>query len=516
MSENATETINLTDDGLAEGFAIGYSINDKYVIETELGKGGMGLTYRAHDVENINRRVVIKTILKKSAKPESNLAFLKEGEALGRINHDGVVKFYDKGEDRKTGLPFLVMEYVDGVPLLEIIRRGQMDLEKAVNLTEKIALALTAAHREKILHRDLKPANVMIVESELEEDKIKLIDFGVAKVADSVVGGSTLIGGFKGTLQYASPEQLGGFQTEAGETFNLAALVYEMLTQKRPFPIKIQPETNESGNAFFGRKFYELKKQHKAGAKNPLEFNPQIPEASAGVILKGLAENAAERWQTPLEFARELKKSSLQTVTEKYAVPTTKKSLAKYLILSVATIFLLLIIGWLVAKYLPTSNQAANTTAQANQTSAKNTAETVFNISFDVQKMKNNLPEGATFATADKSKIAFGDKFNLKIEREMGGYFYLVEQNGENLRLLFPDGTQEAKSISRWNVAQSGQSFWLIWSKDKVDVLENPTINQAEAIRFLQTNQKNLEIETKSNIIAVKSSADLVVYQLNW
>src|SRR4028119_564292 len=150
MDSEVTKTINVSQPD--EGFAVGHNIIGKYIVEKQIGAGGMGLTYLACDVDNIKRKLVAKTVLRKLSNPEGIIAFLKEGEALGRINHDGVVRLFDKGEDPETGLPFLIMEFVNGTPLNEIVRRGKTDLLKAVRIIEKIAFALNAAHLENVLH----------------------------------------------------------------------------------------------------------------------------------------------------------------------------------------------------------------------------------------------------------------------------------------------------------------------------------------------------------------------------
>jgi serine/threonine protein kinase len=505
---------------IGEGFAVGKTINGKYVIEKKLGEGGMGLTYLAHDVENINRKVVVKTILKAMSDDAGKAFFLKEGEALGRINHDGVVKLYDKGEEPQTGLPYLVMEYCKGSTLTDIIRREQMDLEKALELTRNISFALTAAHEKGVMHRDLKPDNVIVIESDIETDKIKLIDFGIAKVADSIVSGdSTVIGGFKGTLQYASPEQLNGFPSIAGETYNLAALTYEMLTQTKPFQITVRRSEDESTDSARERAYHQLRQLQRGIAANPSELNQAIPAATSKVLLRGLEHKDENRYQTPIEFSAALKDS---INNEPIIVIKERANFSIWkLLLPVAVIFTLSALSLLGYSLWISQNQTVPELSNSNikplitPTVKELTPETLFSYSFDVQKMKNNLIDGTQFPSADKSKIAFGDKFNLKVEREKGGHFYMIEQIGENSTLIFPTNDNDAKVIKTWRVAKPNQIFWLVWSKENIDVLEKSPINQIDLNSFLQNNSKNIEAIENQGKMEIKSSDDLVIYKLS-
>jgi serine/threonine protein kinase len=523
MNSEPKKTFDEVNLNPKEGFAIGKTINGKYVVEKKLGEGGMGLTYLAHDVENINRKVVIKTILKSVSNADGKAAFLKEGEALGRINHDGVVKLYDKGEEPQTGLPYLVMEHCKGSTLTEIIRRRQMNLEKAVGLTGSIAFALNAAHEKGVMHRDLKPDNIMVIESEIESDKIKLIDFGIAKVADSIVSGdSTAIGGFKGTLQYASPDQLNGFQTIVGETYNLAALTYEMLTQTRPFQITVQKSEGESTNSSRGRAYYQLKQLQSNLARNPGEINSSIPAETSKVILKGLQHKDENRYQTPVEFSRALQESAIpqESVNVPQIVPNSASNLSFWkIMLPIAALFVLTafgLLGYAVWNLMKQDDVPPVVVKPALTLPAKpQVIEKVFSFSFEVHKMKNNMPDGDKFTTFDKTKISASDKFNLAVEREKGGNFYIIEQIGDSLSLIFPTNDRNAKVITTWQVAKPNQTFWLIWSKENVDVLEKSPINQPQLNSFLQNNLKNIEAIENQGKMEIKSSDDLVIYKLS-
>jgi serine/threonine protein kinase len=516
MQNSVIKTYDFTKNSNNEGFSIGQNINSKYIIEKNLGQGGMGLTYLAYDAGNFNRKVVIKTILRNFATPDGINSFLKEGEALGRINDDRVVKLFDKGNEDKTNLPYLVMEYVDGISLDRYLQKEKLSILKTVSITKQIAAALTKAHQEQVLHRDLKPSNIMIVEDKLDDTKIKLIDFGVAKVSNTVSGIDTTHLGFKGTLQYASPEQLNGFQTISGETYNVAMLTYLMMTGKHPFPITVQPQQNESQDSFNGRAFSQIKTLQAQGAVKPNKINAKIPEKTSNVILKGLAYDQTKRYKNPLDFA-----TALGNSVKGFNFNPRKLVAILMLLLILAIVFF----GLKYLKNNETPSDSQNNISSGNFVENKHSNTNnlggkenlvvqtpVFTYSFDVQKMKDNKLTGEHFTTPDKAKISFGDKFNLKISRETDGKFYLIEQIGEKYNLIFPNSNQDTKEISLWRVSKPDQSYWLIWSKTKVDELESnkPSLFQ----QFLQKSEKIIDLKEVSGKIQVHSNKDLAILQL--
>jgi eukaryotic-like serine/threonine-protein kinase len=285
---------------IEEGFWENKIIKGAYVIEHLLGDGGMGLVYRAHAYDDDRRIVVVKTLKSEASRNKYLIKkFWEEGVALGRINHDGVVKFIDKGTDEETDLPFLVMEFAAGPTLTNVIEREPMDAKKCVHLVRQIAFALKAAHDQDVLHRDLKPDNVVVVERQGEPDKIKLIDFGIAKVKESNVGRSTSAQMLVGTIEYLSPEQLSfKQQTIQGEVFSLAAVAYQMLTQKLAFPLPGSGDIND--------KIIKLRELHAKGHKSPLLYRRDLPTSVEAVFNRGLAVDPAKRYKTPVIFAEAL------------------------------------------------------------------------------------------------------------------------------------------------------------------------------------------------------------------
>src|ERR1044072_7661154 len=188
---------------------IGTAIDHKYLVERELGHGGMGKVYLARDLTLHHRAVVIKVLLEASVKDDYVVRkFRQEVEALSRIDHPGVVNVLGAGElpDRK---PYIVMQYVNGVTLRSQIPVEGMDLERAAVILKQIGAALEHVHEQRIFHRDLKPDNIML-QSLKDAELVKVVDFGIAKVKDSVVAPSTVDKVPIGTVLYMSPEQLRG------------------------------------------------------------------------------------------------------------------------------------------------------------------------------------------------------------------------------------------------------------------------------------------------------------------
>src|SRR5436190_15612648 len=188
---------------------LGVELDDRYHIEREPGHGGVGTVYLARDRRLHEKPVVVKVLLEKSLRNEWVVQkFLQEKEALARVDHPGVVGILDTGE-LQDGKPYIVMQYVDGRTLRDAIRGKPegLDLEGVALIVEQIGAALSAVHERKIYHRDLKPENIMLQALGRGAEQVKIVDFGIAKIKESVVAPSTITGGATaGTIIYMSPE----------------------------------------------------------------------------------------------------------------------------------------------------------------------------------------------------------------------------------------------------------------------------------------------------------------------
>jgi serine/threonine protein kinase len=207
----------------------------RFEILSELGKGAMGVVYLAKD-PSIGRLVAIKTIRASSVDEDDSESrefrerFMREAQTAGILSHPNIVTIYDVGEDKDSGVSFIAMEYIEGKTIKGLlVDRSQFAPDQIADIIGQVAEALDYAHRKGIIHRDIKPANIMIT----TDGKVKITDFGIAKVASSNL---TTTGQFLGTPNYMSPEQVTGAPVDGrSDIFSLGVVLYEMLAHRKPF-----------------------------------------------------------------------------------------------------------------------------------------------------------------------------------------------------------------------------------------------------------------------------------------
>jgi serine/threonine protein kinase len=207
----------------------------RYEVESEIGRGAMGVVYLAHD-PRLRRRVAVKTYalpqgLSRDEENEFHERFLREAQAAAGLSHPGIVTIYDVDEDPDRNAPYIAMEYVPGKSLREILETERtFQLERVVAIVGVLAEALQMAHEAGVVHRDIKPANLVVRES---DGATKIADFGVARFRSSTL---TQSGTSIGSPAYMSPEQIQGRQVDgSSDFFSLAVILYELLCGKRPF-----------------------------------------------------------------------------------------------------------------------------------------------------------------------------------------------------------------------------------------------------------------------------------------
>ncbi|MBV8859101.1 MAG: protein kinase [Acidobacteria bacterium] len=276
---------------------LGVVLDDKYRLDERLGEGGMGAVYRATHLL-IERPVAVKVLSRRLVTDDAaRERFRREARAAGRLQHTNAVAVTDFGETR-DGVVYLVMELLEGRPLREVLaREAPLDPARAVSLMLQISAAVEAAHEAGIIHRDLKPGNIFLVQRHDSPHIVKVLDFGIAKIAadeegnliDTLTGAGVMIG----TPRYMSPEQCDGAQlSPASDVYSLGVILYEMLTGQTPF-------TGISPLAL-------ALKHSSENPRPPRELVASIPPALEAVVLHALEKAAESRPSDAGEFRREL------------------------------------------------------------------------------------------------------------------------------------------------------------------------------------------------------------------
>ncbi|HZF37469.1 MAG TPA: serine/threonine-protein kinase, partial [Blastocatellia bacterium] len=286
----------------SSGPAPGGRLKGRYLIERELGRGGVGVVFLARDERLHGMPVVIKFLLD-TAEQNKWLTgkFSQEAEALTRINHPGVVRVIDR-DLSDDGRPFFVMEFIKGRLLRDVMSRGTpkaMDLAYVAHLARQTGSALHAAHQQGVFHRDLKPENVMLEQLSGGDEQVKLIDFGIAKVVNPRAGNETEVAVVAGSRQYIAPEQLlSQTASPATDIYALAIIVYEMVTGRLPF--------NPQGETHFLVMQELMRLQRSESFVEPRALRPDLPEAAQILLLNALSFDPARRPQNARIFAEDL------------------------------------------------------------------------------------------------------------------------------------------------------------------------------------------------------------------
>lgn len=256
-------------------------LGQRYELVEQLGHGGMGTVHRAVD-HRLRRTVAVKTLSAELAmQPEFRTRFQREAHAAAALNHPGVATVHDVGEDGGGGAaePYLVMEYVAGRTLSQVLRDGPLTVAQAVDITGQVLAALDHSHRHAIVHRDIKPANVMLTAS----GAVKVVDFGIAKALSEMATRLTGTGVAVGTPAYLAPEQINGAETDhRTDLYAVGCLLYELLTGRPPY-------TGDSP--------FSVMHQHLAAEPvPPSRLRPELPPAVDAVIARALHKRREDRF----------------------------------------------------------------------------------------------------------------------------------------------------------------------------------------------------------------------------
>lgn len=323
-----------------------------YRIECKLGEGGMGVVYKARDTR-LDRFVALKLLrVQRTADPERKRRFVQEAKAASALNHPNIITVHDIASD--ADVDFIVMEFISGKTLGQLIGRKGLPLETALKYSVQIADALAAAHGAGIVHRDLKPGNVMVTASGL----VKILDFGLAKLSEPDIsetasrhstGPVTQAGMIVGTAGYMSPEQARGEELDARtDLFSLGIVLYELATGKTPF----------SGQTFAALMRAIL---HETPVP-PSHINPEVPVRLEEIIQKALEKDPEVRYQHAADLGSDLKRlkrdvdsGQVSSTPSIRAGPTRRKggSMFAAVIAAVAAVAGAVLLGLVLSKPLP-------------------------------------------------------------------------------------------------------------------------------------------------------------------
>jgi len=267
-------------------------LSDRYELGEILGFGGMSEVHLARDVR-LHRDVAVKVLRADLARdPTFFLRFRREAQNAAGLNHPAIVAVYDSGEaDTPDGpLPYIVMEYVDGVTLRDVIHdNGPVEPRRAIEIIADACQALNYSHQNGIIHRDVKPANIMIDNA----GAVKVMDFGIARALHDDGVKLTQTSAVIGTAQYLSPEQASGETVDArSDVYSLGCVFYELLTGEPPFV----------GDSPVAVAYQHVRKDPPP----PSRRNPALSPELDAVVLKSLAKNPANRYQTAAEMRSDL------------------------------------------------------------------------------------------------------------------------------------------------------------------------------------------------------------------
>jgi beta-lactam-binding protein with PASTA domain/tRNA A-37 threonylcarbamoyl transferase component Bud32 len=270
-------------------------LGGRYELDGVVGRGGMAEVYRARDLR-LDRIVAVKTLREDLARDQTFQArFRREAQSAASLNHPSIVAVYDTGEDSTTSshVPFIVMEFVDGRTIRDLLRDDRRLLpERALEITDGVLRALDYSHRNGIVHRDIKPGNVMLN----RQGEIKVMDFGIARAISDAQATMTQTAQVIGTAQYLSPEQARGERVDSrSDLYSVGCLLYELLTGRPPF-------TGDSP--------VSIAYQHvRENPIPPSRVDPELPAWADPIVLRAMAKDPADRYQSAAEMRSDIQRA---------------------------------------------------------------------------------------------------------------------------------------------------------------------------------------------------------------
>ncbi len=472
--------------------APGVLLDGRYLIERELGRGGIGVVFLARDRRLHDRPVVVKALLETRLDGAARVWFEKkfrdEVNALARIEDPGVVHPIDAGQ-LADGRSYLVMEYVEGQPLGKIIAPSGLALPRVARLLRQIARALAAAHGKGIVHRDLTPNNILL-QNAGDAEQIKLIDFGLATVREALAASRPLTTMVAGTPPYMAPEQMRGKPEKASDIYALGVLAYQMVTGRLPFA---------------GKSLVEIAAAQQAGIKTPpCELRPELPLAAQAVILRALALEPEARYDSPTAFSEDFQRALAAPGNDSYQTSAGVLTIApadqpagrrgRWWLLG-GGVLVVLLLGALTWRFLLSTD--APVTPVSAPVMLPVAAERALSYALSAKKNPRRHPGSQPFAPLSNTVFEAGDLLRLTLSSPQSGYLYLLSEaqtrahqppvfvalfpnakdNGGAARLNVNQVVQLPPGDNWWDFSagQAEEKLWLIWAEERVAVLEaNP------------------------------------------
>lgn len=466
---------------LAESIAPGVTLDGRYLIDKELGRGGICAVFLARDRKMRYTPVVIKVLLniwrQTTRKTWMEKKFKDEVAALARIDHPGVVRALDVGE-LPDGRSYLVMQYVSGKSLRSIMTPEGMKLDRLAKLARQMGRSLAAAHRQGVIHRDLKPENIML-QSVGDEEYVKIIDFGIATIHEMADASDSLTTEVVGTRSYMAPEQLRGKPVVASDIYALGVIVYEMATGQRPF-------NSES--------IFQLYELQNIGVKlKPRDLRPSLTEAAQAMILKALSFAPKDRFTNSKDFTDALAGELIEEGRRLSPPPDTFVSPKRWS--PILTLVFVAVIGILSLSHFSFRDKAGHEQAQTTPAVALDQ-----HLSYSVEARRNprRYPRAKPFATFENVIFGSGDEIRFYISSPRSGHLYVINEGPmhtdglPNFNVLFPEvengGSPEIRAGQVTQVPPPGpnrrenwfvfdheegvENIWLVWSERVVPELE--------------------------------------------
>ena len=448
---------------LGESFAPGVTLGGRYLIDEELGRGGVCAVFLARDQKLHNAPVVIKVLLnvwrEDSRKTWMEKKFKEEIEALARIDHPGVVRALDVGES-PDGRSYLVMQYVAGKSLRSVMTPEGMESDRIARLARQMGRALAAAHRQGVIHRDLKPENIML-QSVGDEEYVKIIDFGIATIHDMADADDSRTTEVIGTRSYMAPEQLRGKPVAASDIYALGVIFYEMATGQRPF------------NAESILLLYDLQ---GVGVKlKPRDLRPSLPETAQSLILKALSFTPQNRFANAKDFTDALA-DALTGEDGRLSPPSESVGPSRWPLILVLA--LVAAIGIIILSNFIFRDKAG---LEQAQTTPAVVPERYLSYSLEARRDPSRNPSAKPFTTLENVIFGMGDEARLFISSPQSGFLYVINQGPAqndgfpHFNILFPELEDGGASpeIRAGQIIQvpppgrNGQDNWFVFDKEE-------------------------------------------------